>query len=193
MDTVLGNSRVQSHPTIPQLRTARKITSWLSGGQTVILLQFFIGILMRRWSGGCFTTQFPCSVKQREAPKLFFWWLATSPMSRFGLWTAIWAVLGVPHLIEEKLSVPLLTFPQALCSLGPSLVAQAFALESVHHTEIAKGAEWDVTLFWAVSLCSAEVIPTITVTAYYYVAIKSPYCPSVRRQPQSPCFLKLAS
>lgn len=190
MDTVLGNSRDQGHPTIPQLRTARKSTSWLSGGQNVVLLQFFIGILMRGWSGGCFTTQLPCSVKQRKAPKWLSWWLAALPMSRFGLWTAIWAVLRVPHLTEEKLSVPLLTFPQALCSLGPSLMAQAFALESVHNTEIAEGAEWDVTLFWAVSLCLAEVIPTITVSGYYYVAIKSPYCPSVRRQPQSPCLLK---
>ena len=133
MDTAMGNSRVQGHPTIPQFRTASKITSSLSGGQTVVLLQSFIMMLMRGWSGGCFTIQLPCSIKQREAPKWFSWWLAALSMSRLGLWTAIWAVLRVPQLIEEKLIIPLLNFPQALCSLGPSLMAQTFASESMCH------------------------------------------------------------
>lgn len=43
----------------------------------------------------------------------------------------------------------LLIFPQALCSLGPSLMAQTSASESVYHTKITEGAEQDVTLFWA--------------------------------------------
>lgn len=44
------------------------------------------------------------------------------------------------QLTEEKLSMPLLTFPQVFCSLRPSLIAQTFASECLPHRNLRRGS-----------------------------------------------------